>query len=283
MPECKYKKAERTVNELRMDEIKEFEIRNIVLFLLITFAWTWLFWLPSVLSPTGHSDPLFFVLFIIGGYGPSVSAFLLTFINERKNGVKVLWKRFWNVKIEIKWLLITLLLFPALFVVSSVVIILLQGTPPILLWLSQPWVVISYILTAFFAGGFSEEFGWRGYTLDRFQAKTSALLSSLIIGLIWGVWHLPTWFIAGDAHGIGGVPDFFLFLLEVAFASVLYTWVYNNTNRSIFIAVIFHTIFNFMTFMIIIPSNGDLIYLILFYTTVILVVLFFKGKKLVRS
>jgi membrane protease YdiL (CAAX protease family) len=265
-----------------MNEIKQFEFRNIILFLLITFGWTWLLWLPSVLSPTGHSDPLFAILFIIGGYGPSVSAFIVTFINERKEGVKALWKRFWNVKIEIKWLLTTILLFPALFVISSIIIFTLLGTPPILPWLSQPWVIISYILTAFFAGGFSEEFGWRGYALDRFQTKTNALLSSLITGVIWGLWHLPTWFIAGDAHGTGGIPDFFFFLLEVTTASILYTWVYNNTNKSIFIAVIFHTIFNFMTFMIIIPYNGDLVYLLLFYTTVILVVLFFKGKKLVR-
>jgi membrane protease YdiL (CAAX protease family) len=247
VPEDKYIKAERKVNELRMNEIKQFELRNILLYLVITFAWTWLLWLPSVISPTGHSELLFSVLFIIGGYGPSVSAFLLTFITERKEGVKALWKRFWSVKIEIKWLLITILLFPALFVVSSVVIFLLQGIPPILPWVSQPWVIISYILTAFFAGGFSEEFGWRGYALDHLQGKASALISSLM-----------------------------------TFASVLYTWVYNNTNRNILIAVIFHTTFNFMTFMIIIPHNGDLIYLIFFYTTIIIVVVFFKGKKLVR-
>jgi membrane protease YdiL (CAAX protease family) len=265
-----------------MNEIKQFEIRNLLLFLLVTFAWTWLLWLPSVISQSGHSDPLFSVLFIIGGYGPFVGAFSTSYINERKEGVKALWKRFWNVKIDIRWLLITIFFFPSLFVVSSLLIILLQGTPPILPWVSQPWVIISYLLTAFFAGGFSEEFGWRGYALDCFQAKTSALVSSLIVGVIWGLWHLPVWFIAGDPHGLGGIPDFFLFLLEVIFLSILYTWVYNNTNRSILIAIIFHTVYNFMTFMIIVPHNGDLIYLIIFYTIVILVVLFFKGKRLVR-
>ncbi|MFW9828469.1 MAG: type II CAAX prenyl endopeptidase Rce1 family protein [Candidatus Thorarchaeota archaeon] len=264
-----------------MNEIKEFEIWNILFFLLITFSWTWLFWLPSVLSPLGHSNQLLFVLFIIGGYGPFVGAFSLTFIYQKKNGVKALWKRFWSVKIELKWLLITILLFPALFITSSVVVILIKAAPSTLAWISQPGVIINYIITAFFAGGFSEEFGWRGYALDRFQAKFSALISSLIIGVIWGFWHLPVWFIAGDPHGIGGIPDFFLFLLEVAFLSILYTWVYNNTNRSIFIAVIFHTIYNFMCFLIILSSTGDVIYLTLFYIIVILVIVFFKGKKLV--
>ncbi|MFX0041250.1 MAG: type II CAAX prenyl endopeptidase Rce1 family protein [Promethearchaeota archaeon] len=280
MAEEGYRKAETVANDLETNEIKQFELRNIVLFLLITFAWTWLLWLASVISPTGHSNFLFSVLFIIGGYGPSVSAFLLTYITEKKEGVKILWKRFWNVKIKIKWLLITFLLFPALFVASSLLVLFVQGLPSTLAWISQPWVIITYILTAFFAGGFSEEFGWRGYALDRFQAKLGALISSLILGVIWGLWHLPTWFIAGDPHGIGGIPDFFLFVIETAFLSILYTWVYNNTNRSIFVAVMFHTIYNFMTFLIILPDNGDLIYLILFYITVIIVVLFFIVKKI---
>lgn len=265
-----------------MNGTKEFEIRNLLLFLLITFAWTWLLWLPSVISPIGHSDPLFFVLFIMGGYGPFLGAFSLTYINEKNEGVKILWKRFWNIKIGMKWLFITILLIPALYAISSLIIILVQGTPPILTWISQPWVIIIYLLTAFFAGGFSEEFGWRGYALDRFQVKLGALISSLIIGVIWGLWHLPVWFIAGDPHGTGGIPDFFLFLLETVSLSILYTWLYNNTNGSILIAVIFHTIFNFMAFFIILSDIGDMIYLLIFYITVILVVLFFKGKKLVK-
>ena len=121
-----------------MNEIKQFEIRNVLLFLLLSFAWTWLLWLPSVISQSGHSDPLFSVLFIIGGYGPLVGAFSISYINERKEGVKALWKRFWNVKIDIRWLLITIFFFPSLFVVSSLLSLLLQGTPPILPWVSQP-------------------------------------------------------------------------------------------------------------------------------------------------
>lgn len=265
-----------------MNEIKESEVHNILAFLLITFTWTWLFWLPSVLSPEGYANQIFFILFIIGGYGPFVGAFSLTYINERKIGMRALWKRFWNVKIEIKWLVITFLLFPVLYAVSSLIAFLVQGDHPSLAWISQPWVIFNYILTAFFAGGFSEEFGWRGYALDRFQVKVGPIISSLIIGVIWAFWHLPVWFIAGDPHGIGGIPDFFLFLLETAFLSILYTWLYNNSNKSIFIAVIFHTIFNFMTFLIHLSEFGEQIYFILFYITTVLVILHFIGKRLVR-
>jgi membrane protease YdiL (CAAX protease family) len=264
-----------------MNENKECEIHTILLFLLITFIWTWLFWLPSVLSPEGYFNQILFVLFIIGGYGPFVGAFSLTYINEGKRGVMKLWKRFWSIKIEIKWLLITLLLFPVLYTVSSLLAFLIQGDHTFFAWLAQPWVIINYIITAFFAGGFSEEFGWRGYALDRFQVKLGPIISSLIIGVIWSFWHLPIWFIAGDPRSIGGIPDFFLFLLETACLSILFTWVYKNTNRSIFIAVIFHTIFNFMTFFIHLSEFGVLIYLILFYVSVILVILYFIRKRLV--
>ncbi|MFX1235676.1 MAG: lysostaphin resistance A-like protein [Promethearchaeota archaeon] len=261
-----------------MNEVKKFETRNILLFLLVTFTWTLLFWLPSVLSPTGNSNQMIFALFIIGGYGPFVGAFLITFINERKSGVKVLWKRFWNPKIKIKWLLITFLLIPSLYILSSVIAILFQGDPPILEWISQPWVIISYIITAFFAGGFPEEFGWRGYLLDRFQVRGNMIISSLIIGIIWGFWHLPVWLMPDDSHSLG-ILNFFLFLIDVIFASILFTWLYNNTNKSILIAVILHTMLNFTSFLIFLSSLGEEIYRILLYITGILVIVFSREKE----
>lgn len=262
-----------------MNEVQKFETRNTLLFLLVTFTWTWLFWLPSVLSPTGPSTPMLFVLFIIGGYGPIVGAFLLTFINERKSGVKVLWKRFWNVKINKKWLLVTFLLIPCLYILSSALAICFQGDPPTLDWLSQPWVMVGYIITAFFAGGFPEEFGWRGYLLDRFQGRVNLLFSSLIIGIIWGLWHLPVWLMPDETHTMG-IFNYLLFIFDVTFSSILFTWLYKNTNGSIFIAVMFHTMINFTSFLIVLSRLGEEIYLILKCISGILVIVFFREKTL---
>lgn len=262
-----------------MAEVKKFETRNVLLFLLVTFTWTWLFWLPSVLSPTEPSNPVLFALFIIGGYGPLLGAFLLTFINERKSGVKFLWKRFWSVKIEKKWLLITFLLIPSLYILSSVIGIWFQGDPPTLEWVSQPWVIIGYIITAFFAGGFPEEFGWRGYLLDRFQGRGNIIISSLIIGIIWGLWHLPVWLMPDETHTMG-IFNYLLFILDVTFTSILFTWLCNSTNGSIFIAVMLHTMLNFTSFLIVLSRLGEEIYLILKFIFGILVIVIFREKNL---
>jgi membrane protease YdiL (CAAX protease family) len=270
------------IKKLKMNDVKKFEIRNILLFLLVTFTWTWLFWLPSVLSPTGNSNQIIFILFIIGGYGPFVGAFLLTFINERKSGVKTLWKRFWNGKIELKWLLTTFLLIPSLYILSSMIAIVFQGDPPTLDWLSQPWLIIGYIITAFFAGGFPEEFGWRGYALDRFHVEWNLISSSLIIGIIWGFWHLPIWFMPDDSHSLG-IFNFLLFLLDVVFVSILFTWLYNKTNGSILIAVILHTMLNFTSFVIFLSRLGEEIYRILLYIIGIILIVFFREKKLIND
>ena len=71
-----------------MKQSSELEPRGLVPFFIITFAWSWLFWLPSVMSPTGYSEPLHYALFFIGAFGPFVGAFSLTYLNEEKEGVK---------------------------------------------------------------------------------------------------------------------------------------------------------------------------------------------------
>jgi membrane protease YdiL (CAAX protease family) len=85
-----------------------------------------------------------------------------------------------------------------------------------------------------FFGPVPEELGWRGCALDRLQERDSALISSLIIGGTWALWHLPLFFIAGTyQHGLGvGTPAFWLFMVTKFPDSILMTWIYNNTRRS---------------------------------------------------
>jgi len=235
------------------------------------------------MSPTGYSEPLHYALFFIGAFGPFVGAFSLTYLNEEKEGVKKLWNRFWDFKVEKKWLLTSLLFFPAFYGVSYVIAHLIQGKSPVLVWVSQPSLLISYLTISFLGGGFCEEFGWRGYALDRLQSRYNAFTSSLILGVVWGFWHIPLWFIVGDSHSAEGLPMFFLFLLDILFLSVLFTWLYNNTGRSILPAVVLHTMHNFMTKLNLISGVSGPIYIILFYLTTIIVVIKYGRKSLVIS
>lgn len=81
-----------------------------------------------------------------------------------------------------------------------------------------------------------EEYGWRGYALPKLQERYSALTASIILGLVWGFWHFPGYLI-----GVGVPLDmpFYLFLLWVLSATVLITWVYNNTEN-VLMAMVMH-------------------------------------------
>lgn len=83
----------------------------------------------------------------------------------------------------------------------------------------------------------TEEIAWRGFALPRLEAGRSALVASIILGLLWGVWHTPLFFIAGSSQS--GWP-YIGFLLFAIAESILITWLYNNTRGSVLLATIFH-------------------------------------------
>ena len=90
------------------------------------------------------------------------------------------------------------------------------------------------------------ELGWRGYLLGLVQARWNALSASLIVGLLMWVWHLPLFHLPGYSDAFHALPATPLRLLFVVLpAAVLYTWVYNNTERSVLAVVLFHFTANF--------------------------------------
>jgi membrane protease YdiL (CAAX protease family) len=86
-----------------------------------------------------------------------------------------------------------------------------------------------------------EELGWRGYALPRLLASRSALSASLILGVLWGAWHLPTFLAPGTPQY--GLPFSAYVLLTTAY-SVLFTWIYLHTRGSVLIATLFHGAIN---------------------------------------
>ncbi len=97
---------------------------------------------------------------------------------------------------------------------------------------SLPMFVVPFFLTDAIANG--EEIGWRGYVLPRLQVRHSALVASLIVGVIWALWHIPKFLVPGNTSSFG------LFLIRVVADAVLYTWLYNNTKGSLLMTTAFH-------------------------------------------
>jgi membrane protease YdiL (CAAX protease family) len=86
-------------------------------------------------------------------------------------------------------------------------------------------------------GAYPEEYGWRGYALPRLLEKNSPLVASLILGAVWGIWHLPLHFIPTTTQFVIPIWQYLLLTLVL---SVLYTWLYLGTGGNLFIASLFH-------------------------------------------
>jgi membrane protease YdiL (CAAX protease family) len=177
---------------------KAFEPRNLGFYFLMVFGLQALKYRLHISSGEGLSalsagpgD----ILDLVGSWGPIIAAFVVTALTEGRRGVGVLWRRFWNRNMSLKWLLVALLLIPAMEFLSSLVSRMLTGQAyPLLNLPDPPWMIVSVFVSAFILTGLFEEFGWRGYVLPRFQARWNALTSSLVLGVIWAAWHVGRWF-----------------------------------------------------------------------------------------
>ena len=166
-------------------------------YLLITFGITWVCWwgdaLLVKLTTFSESDPLPMVLFIVGGFGPTVAAFLCLEGGFSKKNLRFFFSN--NRKKSWLFLLGALALETVVFLLSSHG---LNETIP-----RSPAGMIAVLIvflsaTVFFGG--NEELGWRGIMQPILQKKLPSPIATLITGVVWVSWHIPLWFIEGNSH-----------------------------------------------------------------------------------
>ncbi|MCR4425466.1 MAG: CPBP family intramembrane metalloprotease [Firmicutes bacterium] len=186
-------------------------------------------------------------------FGPMLIPIVLTRLLQDSEGRRDYFRRLTDFRrIGAGWYGVVLLVFPLLSGLAALTDTLGGGAWPSFETaaglLASPSRLLSFAVFTLFFGPIPEELGWRGYALDRLQAKRSALSASLILGVLWWLWHLPLYFIAGTyQHSeVGfGTLRFWLGSLSVVALSILMTWIYNNTDRSTLSAVLVHFIVNF--------------------------------------
>ena len=220
----------------------------------------------------------------IAPFGPTVAAFILTYVNEGSKGTMKLLKRGVDFHFRKIWLIPIFLLMPAI-VGLSLLLAVLSGEPmPEIVVLSQPWIIIpAFFFILLLGGPLAEEFGWRGYALDRLQVSYNALIASVILGFVWGLWHLPLFFMPRQEMYYN-VP-IWGFVLGTIFFSIIFTWVYNNTGGSILAALLLHTTGNLAHFVFPITATelGGLYSLILNLIVVIIILAIWGPRRMVRE
>ena len=175
--------------------------KELILFFVIAFAFAWLVWLPGVLIPnfpiTGK------VLEVIGALGPALAALILVGRSEGKAGLKRIAANSFGKKCNWKFLIWSSLLLMGIHAASRLIYGLFSSNLPESDMLTSPLSIVPLFIVMFLlGGGLNEEIGWRGYALDRFQGKYSALVSSLFLGVFWIIWHLPVFFLPGTNQSL---------------------------------------------------------------------------------
>jgi membrane protease YdiL (CAAX protease family) len=225
--------------------------RSPLKFFLLTFAYSWIIWIPSVLDGLGIQLPFSvteysIVVVIIGAFAPLLAAITLVYREEGRQGIKAFFRQVLDFKIKPIYLILALAL-PLLIHVIAHYLALGVGldvaktlfptdipTAPIVL-------AIPYFILMLIIGGGQEEFGWRGYAQEPLQEKIGVIPASLVIGVIWGVWHLPLWFMAGDLHS---AYSFLAFVMMTTSISIMYAWLYNSSGKKLIVVIFFHAMSN---------------------------------------
>ena len=223
-------------------------------FFVLTYAITWIFWIPLALSSQVVTEGPWMMALVFGGLGPSIAGILMVYRTQAREGRRDFWRRSFNFKqIGAGWYAAIILIFPIAYGLGSLVDILLSGTPPgaeVLAQIAaQPASLIGMFFMLLLMGPLAEEFGWRGYALDQLQSKQSALVSNLTLGVFWFVWHFPLFFMNGMIQqelGFGSLA-FWAYGAFCLAVSILIAWVYNNNGRSILAAILLHFMSNATT------------------------------------
>ncbi len=222
-----------------------------VLFLIFTFIFTWGLWLPSILAGFGvdlgiDAQTYTAITVPIGAFVPLLVALALVI---KQNGWRGGWDFFrqaFDLKVKPVYLLAAFAI-PLIIHILSHYLAPLLGFPvadtlfPASLGIPAIIIAIPYFFLMLIIGGGQEEFGWRGYAQGPLQKRMGVIPASLLIGLVWGLWHLPLWIMPGDGHS---TYPYIAFLIMTTSISIVYGWLYNASKQKLVTVIIFHAMSN---------------------------------------
>ena len=225
--------------------------RNPWKFFLLTFAYSWVIWIPSVLDGIGIELPFSvagysILVVIIGAFAPMLAAITLVAREAGWKGTRAFLGQALDFRFKPVYLVLALalpLLIHAIahYLALAVGLDVAQTLFPDEIPIAPLVLAIPYFILMLIIGGGQEEFGWRGYAQEPLQAKIGVIRASLVIGVIWGIWHLPLWFMAGDLHGS---YSFLAFVTMTTSISILYAWLYNSSGKKLIPVMFFHAMSN---------------------------------------
>jgi uncharacterized protein len=245
------------------------------IFFALIFALSVPLWIIG--AATGLLLPLGLPFGALMLFNPLIAAALLVYRHDGGIGLKtLLWRSVDPGGITAIWFAMAIFLMPIVLVLEYGFLRISGLAVPL-----PDFSVSSAILlfAVFVVAAIGEEAGWQGYAARLLQNKHSALMASLILGMVWAIWHIVPFLQAGRP------PSWIWWqCLTMLPARIIIVWLSNNTGRSILIAVLFHTMMNLSEFLF--PNDGShydpLVTFVLLAFVATIVTLLWQPKTLTR-
>ena len=213
----------------------------IFVFIVLAFLWAWGMGFAAT-QVKAYSPGLNVALMVVAGFGPSLAGIAVVAFFSSPAGLRDWARRCLNWRVGWRWFVLAFLAPPAVMVCALAIDAALGGELPA--WPASgqiPLAIANFGFVLLIGGPLGEEFGWRGYLMPAITAKLNWRAASLVIGVVWGVWHLPLFYMADTAQSQMAIP---VFMLNILAGSVLFGWLFERTLGSVLPALMLHTSLN---------------------------------------
>jgi membrane protease YdiL (CAAX protease family) len=230
------------------NELTKKETRHLRIFFVATLIWTWIVGMIPVILGINNTIMGDYIFVFTAGIAPSCVGVIMVLKTYNKEARRDYFKRFiptWHGA----WFVLLYMIL--LILVMTIALSTYLGEYPdfatIKGFIQNPLSILGFIFFLYLYGPSNEEFGWRGYALDKMLIKYGFLKASLILGFIWGIWHLPWIFYSTQwqSQAFAISPLWFIaFILQCMTSSLVISIGYILSKRNYFIAATIHGVGN---------------------------------------
>ncbi len=216
-------------------------------FIVITFGYTWIVggFVYFVLKQSYQ------VTQIAAMPGPAIGALLTIRMTEGSEEVRKFLRRIMNRRFSPIWYVLAITIPFLINGFCSLAAIIYEGASVPESWINLEFS-LGFLVFFMFWNGFGEEIGWRGFALPLIQEKIGPLLGNLVLGMVWAVWHLPVFVIAGSYQYGSSFVDYSIMLISWSY---MMAFLVDGARGSVLVAVLYHEAHNFIAFAIRKPTG----------------------------
>jgi membrane protease YdiL (CAAX protease family) len=212
--------------------------KTLVAFLALTFGLSWvpmaLFMIfPDQLIPIFGEISTSNPFFLLAVYAPGISGIFLVWRHYGLKGLGSFFRRLLIWRAPIQWWLFLLLGIPVIVYAAAAIKGTINDPFPF-----SPWTMLfPALVQSLLLGPMGEEFGWRGLALPLLQRRFSPFWASLVLGVVWAIWHAPAFLMSGTPQSAWSFGPFFIGLIAI---TVILTPLFNASRGSLLIAILYH-------------------------------------------